>query len=72
MPIKHDKPLDVMRYVSYVLFGVKVTKTSPKPFKSRLKVNTVKGMIKHPKLDNWCFTFHEDDSYVECHRCKRV
>lgn len=40
-----------------------------KPFKSGLMINTVKGVIDHPILNIPAFTFHEDDSYVECRRC---
>jgi len=42
----------------------------PKPFKSGLKVNTIKGVIDHPLLAIPAYTFFEDDSYVECRRCK--
>lgn len=48
--------------------GRRVTK-GRKPFKSRLKVNTVKDIINHPILNRPAFTFFEDDSYVECRRC---
>jgi len=41
----------------------------PKPFKSGLKVNTVRGVIDHPILLIPAFVFMEDDSYVECRRC---
>lgn len=43
---------------------------SPKPFKSGLKINTIKGVIEHPILHIPAYTFVEDDSYVECRRCK--
>ena len=46
--------------------------TEPKPFKSGLKVNTVKGIINHPQLNIPAFTFLEDESYVECRRCEVV
>lgn len=53
--------------------GKRVTKTSmkptPKPFKSGLKVNTIKGVINHPILNIPAYTFYEDDSYVEVGRC---
>lgn len=54
--------------------GKKVIKTSkegtePKPFKSKSKVNTIKGVINHPQLNIPAYTFEEDDSYVECRRC---
>jgi hypothetical protein len=55
------------------MIGKKVTKLrdgkNPKPFKSRLIVNTVKGIINHPILNRPAFTFEEDDSFVECRRC---
>lgn len=44
----------------------------PKPFKSGLKVNTVKGIIEHPILFIPAYIFEEDESYVECRRCKVV
>lgn len=49
--------------------GKKVRKTSPKPFKSGLKVNTVKEVVDHPVLHTPAYTFLEDDSIVECRRC---
>jgi hypothetical protein len=57
--------------------GEKVCKTSknntePKPFKSGLKINTIKGVINHPILNIPAYTFYEDDSYVEVRRCKIV
>lgn len=57
-------------------FGKKVRKRSgnnnqkqPKPFKSGLILNTVKGLINHPQLNVPAFTFEEDDSYVACKDC---
>lgn len=58
--------------------GKQVTKTqsmgkAPKPFKSGLKVNTVKGIIEHPNLPGKpAFTFVEDESYVRCSTCELV
>lgn len=52
--------------------GTKVRKTSPKPFKSGLKINTIKGYIIHPLLKTTSYTFEEDDSYVEARRCIEV
>lgn len=43
-----------------------------KPFKSGFKTNTVRDVIDHPILHIPAYTFHEDDSYVECRRCKVV
>jgi hypothetical protein len=55
------------------MIGKKVKKTSPKPFKSGRKVNTVKGVVNHPILkDVMAFTFEEDDSIVECRRCVEI
>jgi hypothetical protein len=53
------------------MIGKKVRKDK-KPFKSTFKVNTVKGVVDHPILHVPCFTFEEDDSYVECRRCIAV
>lgn len=47
-------------------------KTTPKPFKSGLKVNTVKSIVMHKFFEDTMqmgFTFHEDDSVVQCWRC---
>ena len=41
----------------------------PKPFKSGLKENTVKGLTEHPVLGSPALTFVEDESVVECKRC---
>lgn len=54
--------------------GRKVRKTSrtgcnPKPFKSGLRFNTVKGVVNHPVLSIPAYTFVEDDTIVECQRC---
>lgn len=58
------------------MIGKKVTKAragqNAKPFKSGLKVNTVKGVINHPILNVPAFTFEEDDSYVACRICHWV
>ena len=59
--------------------GKKVSKCSitdkeqnSKPFKSGFKINTIKGVITHPILNVPAYTFQEDDSYVECRRCKLI
>lgn len=61
--------------------GEKVTKTklknkkkvfNKKKFKSRLYINTIKGVINHPILNIPAYTFEEDDSYVECRRCTLI
>ena len=41
-----------------------------KPFKSTRLINTIKGVITHPELGLPAYTFEEDESYVECRRCK--
>jgi len=44
-----------------------------KPFKSGFKVNTIAGVIEHPKLKGrMAYTFEEDESYVECRRCEVI
>lgn len=53
---------------SYI--GRKVKKLSGKPFKSTLKVNTVKDLIINSHTQKIAFTFVEDDSIVECFRCE--
>ena len=53
--------------------GKQVTKfKSGKPFKSGFQTNTVKAVINHHILNIPAYTFEEDDSYVECRRCKVV
>ena len=68
--------IKIMSYEKNI--GKQVTKKSftksgkpkaSKPFKSGLKINTVKGVIEHPILEIPAYTFEEDDSYVECRRC---
>jgi len=48
--------------------GVKIF--NKKKFKSAGLVNTIKGVIDHPELGIPAYIFEEDDSYVECRRCK--
>ena len=50
--------------------GKRCRKRSGKPFKSGLKVNTIKGVVVHPTLNIPAYTFSEDDSYVECRQCE--
>lgn len=52
------------------LIGKKVFKKSFKPFKSKLKYATVKGFVNHYVTGVISFYFHEDDSIVECRKCK--
>lgn len=55
--------------------GMRVKKTTRNksgignPFKSGFIINTIKGVINHPKLNIPAYTFEEDNSYVECRRC---
>lgn len=59
--------------IKLVEIGLKVIKhKSGKPFKSGLKINTIKGVINHPILNILAYTFEEDDSYVECRRCQII
>lgn len=46
--------------------GKKCYKPSGKPFKSRLKINTINGVNINPHTDKPAFTFVEDDSMVNC------
>lgn len=55
-------------YVSWV--GKQVVKISKKPFKSKSLIATVKGVITHPITNREAFVFNEDESYVECKKCK--
>lgn len=54
------------------MIGKKVEKKSGKPFKSGLKVNTVKDIIIHPiLLTEDAYTFVEDNSFVSVAQCRR-
>jgi hypothetical protein len=55
-----------------VKIDLKVRKNSGKPFKSGLKINTVKDIVKHPLLGTDAFTFIEDDSIVEVRQCEEI
>ena len=57
---------------SEFLIGRKVMKRTGKPFKSTLKTNTIKSVITHEITGRPAFTFYEDDSYVELHKCSMV
>lgn len=56
--------------------GKKVCKKSGKPFKSHLRVNTVKGidtmtvLSKGKLVERLCYTFEEDDSMVSAEICE--
>ena len=61
------------------MIGKKVAKQQPKKekftkkkFKSGLYVNTILSITIHSILQIPAFTFEEDDSIVECRRCKIV
>lgn len=53
------------------MIGIQVFKTSKKPFKSGEKIGTISGFGEpNPYTNRMTFTFLEDDSTVECFRCK--
>ncbi len=52
-----------------VNIGKKTHKTTLRPFKSGRQTNTIKDVMMHPKLNIPCYTFNEDESYVEARRC---
>lgn len=49
--------------------GDRVRKKSGRPFKSRLKVNTVREVVVNVHTNKRAFAFVEDDSAVNCDRC---
>jgi hypothetical protein len=51
------------------LIGNPVIKESGKPFKSRNKINTVKGVTINPHTSLPALVFNEDDSIVDAHQC---
>lgn len=65
-------PCEVAKEESYyrAFIGCKVEKISNRPFKSGLKINTIKAVSWCEEFQKWAYLFNEDDSYVECHRCK--
>jgi hypothetical protein len=70
-PVKISTITPEMNEAFKYVIGQRVRKiSSGKPFKSGNKVNTVIGIIKHPRIDVLAFTFAEDDSYVACHICE--
>lgn len=60
-----------MKLITQYMIGLKCQKTSkpkgssPKPFKSSLKVNTIKGLAINPNTGNYAFSFIEDESIVD-------
>lgn len=67
-----DTPEEITKYQSMI--GCRVHKSqSGKPFKSGLKINTVKAAVLiHPVTGNLCFEFEEDESYVVAYKCEKV
>ena len=65
--MEEGNEIEPIFYHPYI--GKKVRKVSNRPFKSRFKTNTVKGIMIHPELEILCFVFEEDESFVECRRC---
>jgi hypothetical protein len=55
-----------------LMIGKQVSKISRKPFKSGEKINTIKSVTQNPQTGNLAFEFNEDESNVECWRCKLV
>ena len=49
--------------------GKKVCKKSGSPFKSKLKVNTISGIVIHWITGKLAYTFEEDSSIVETKQC---
>lgn len=56
------------------LIGCHVEKWSGKPFKSAMKINTVRAVVEHPQRPGGglAFTFAEDDSVVAVEMCRKV
>lgn len=52
------------------MIGSKVIKSSKRPFKSTLIVNTCNGVIRNPYTNLWGITFEEDDSIVDVKQVK--
>lgn len=53
-----------------VYSGVRVVKRSNKTFKSGQKINTVNGLTFNQNTGNLAYTFVEDNSIVDCYKCK--
>lgn len=63
--------LEINELINKDYIGKQVQKKSGKPFKSKLKINTIKGVVKHPVLkDENAFIFDEDDSIVSIYQCE--
>lgn len=63
------KPRVEFRSTYELLVGRAVSKASGKPFKSHRKINTVRAVVEDERF-GLCFAFNEDDSLVECWRCR--
>lgn len=57
---------------SPIYSGVRVQKSSGKPFKSGHKFNTVSGLTCNPHTNELAYTFVEDDSIVDCKQCEEI
>lgn len=44
----------------------RIRNKNPKPFKSGLRFNTIKGLTINPNTNKPAYTFEEDDSVVNC------
>lgn len=71
LSVLRDRPKDEQFVILTGYIGQQVCKKN-KPFKSGAYNNTVTGVIEHPITGNWAFTFEEDESYVECNKCRLV
>ena len=57
---------DYVHNIGKTCHKLTTTGGQPKPFKSKSKINTIKGIIEHPILHEPAYIFFEDDSYVLC------
>lgn len=55
-----------MSYIGKKCRKVSKRNKEPKPFKSGLKFNTIKGLTINPNTNKEAFTFEEDESCVNC------
>lgn len=70
MPMKLNSSGKLTKYNDLIYkIGIKVKKISNKPFKSKEKINTICGYMKHPVTNRLCYVFLEDNSYVETFMC---
>lgn len=68
--MKIDTQVEIDAWNTWI--GSQVKKKTGKPFKSGNKIGTIIGTCTHPVTNRMCFTFKEDDSYVEAFRCRKV